>query len=112
MEVCKQQRLNQIRLSIGDIHILDSSQNKTIITKDQEKANVFSEYLSSAFTIEPLHNIPELKYNMPENSLPVIQFTTENILKEFGKLKTNKSCGPDNLHPRVIKELPSVICDA
>ena len=48
---------------------------------------------------------------MPENSLSVIQFTTENILKELEKLKTNKSCGPDNLHPRVLKELSPVICD-
>ena len=96
---------------IGDLHIVDSLQNNNIVTLDQDKADVFSEYFASVFTNEPLHNLPKLMHTIPENSMPSILFITENICKELDKLNVNKSCGPDNLHPRVLKELSPVICD-
>ena len=49
---------------------------------------------------------------MSENSLTTIQFSTEHRYKELSKLNVNKSCGPDKLHPRVLKELSPVLCDA
>ena len=98
--------------AIGDyLHIVDGSQNKTVVTTDQVKADVFSEYFASVFTNEPLHNIPDPMHTMPENSMPNIQFSAEIIGKELDKLNVNKSCGPDNLHPRILKELSPVICD-
>ena len=99
--------------AIGDLHIVDGSQNKTVATTDQVKADVFSEYFASVFTNEPLHNIPDPMHTMPENSMPNIQFSAEIIGKDIDKLNVNKSCGPDNLHPRILKELglSPVICD-
>ena len=98
--------------AIGDLHILDSSQNNTIVTTDECKANVFSDYFASVFTNERLHTIPELKLTLPENSMQIfpLHFSAENILKELDKLNVSKSCGPDNLHPRILKELSPVIC--
>ena len=40
--------------------------------------------------------------------LPLI-FTTEDVTKKLDELKTNKSPGPDNIHPRVLHELRYVI---
>ena len=68
-------------------------------------------YFASVFTNEPLHNIPDPMHTMPENSMPNIQFSAEIIGKDIDKLNVNKSCGPDNLHPRILKELSPVICD-
>ena len=66
----------------------------------------------TVFTNEPLDNIPEIMHKMPEESLSDIPFSTEIISKELGKLNINKWCGPDNLHPRVLKELSPVISNA
>ena len=89
--------------AIGDSHIVDGLQNKTVVTTDQVKADVFSEYFASVFTNEPLHNIPDPMHPMPENSMPNIQISAEIIGKELDKLNVNKSCGPDNLHPRILR---------
>lgn len=96
---------------IGDIHILDSTQTKITITNNQDKADVFSNYFASVFTNEPVHNIPEIQWIMPENSMPNVQFDTQSISKKLDHLNVNKSCGPDNLHPRILKELSPIICD-
>src|SRR5688500_873463 len=82
---------------------MDASKNNITVTVDQDKANIFSEYFASVFTNEALHDIPKLKYTTPENSLSNINLTTAKITKELDKLNVNKSCGPDNLHPRFLK---------
>ena len=41
-----------------------------------------------------------------------IQISEEMVLKAIRKLKTNKSPGPDGLHPRVIKEIAENIAPA
>ena len=39
------------------------------------------------------------------------EITKDDIRKRILKLNTNKSPGPDNMHPPVVKELTSVIVD-
>ncbi len=41
-----------------------------------------------------------------------MEITTEEVLKTFNDMKTNKNPGPDNIHPRVLKETKSEIADA
>ena len=97
--------------TIGDFHTQDASQKIITVTADQDKANLFSNFFATVFTDEPLHNIPEPTYKMPENSLSNIHFNVESILKQLDKLNINKSFGPDNMHPRILKELSPVISD-
>ena len=41
-----------------------------------------------------------------------LKLTKEDILQKWLKSNANKSPGPDNLQPRVIKELAPVLVDA
>ena len=39
-----------------------------------------------------------------ERSLPNFDINTEDVLKAINDLKTNKSPGPDNIYPIILKE--------
>ena len=62
------------------------------------------------FTIEDPTIIPEpeIKYEGPR-PLDRITFTLEDIKKKIKKLNKFKSPGPDDIHPREIKELEEEI---
>ncbi|PJE77527.1 hypothetical protein CI610_03548 [invertebrate metagenome] len=69
------------------------------------KAEVLAKFFSSVFTQEPQGDLPEFK---PRN----ITFPFEDIIvnsqlveKLLSNLNENKSQGPDNMNPRVLKEL-------
>jgi hypothetical protein len=44
-----------------------------------------------------------------DHILDTLNITPESVEKKLDKLKTSKSPGPDNIHPRVLKELRTVI---
>ena len=50
-------------------------------------------------------NIPSLGDRSNGSHLDSISVTYGDVLIELNRLKTNKSCGPDNCHPRVLKEI-------
>ena len=81
-----------------------------LITSDAQKADLMNRYFTSVFTVEDPSRIPEptIKY---EGSQPLdrINFTMEDILKKIQKLNKFKAPGPDDIHPREIKELEEEI---
>ena len=81
-----------------------------LVTVDKEKAEVMNKYFTSVFTIEDPTIIPEpeIKYEGPR-PLDRITFTLEDIKKKIKKLNKFKSPGPDDIHPREIKELEEEI---
>ena len=72
-------------------------------SSDYETANSLNSFFSSVFTDEPLTNIPSLGDRSNGSHLDSISVTYDDVLNELNHLKTNKSCGPDNCHPRVLK---------
>jgi len=62
-------------------------------------------FFSSVFTDESLKNIPSLGDRSNGSHLDCISITYDDVLNELNRLKTNKSCGPDNCHPRLLKEV-------
>ena len=61
----------------------------------------------SVFSTEDLNDIPQptAQFNRPENEkLNNMVITRENVLNEINRLKPNKSPGPDNIYPKVLKE--------
>ena len=71
---------------------------------DKEKANILQKQFVSVFTKEPNDDVPVLG-KKTEAILSCTQVTYEMVRKKILKLNVNKSCGPDEMHPRVLIEL-------
>ena len=61
------------------------------------------------FTKEPINDIPCLYNKSNGKVLSDITISHQYIINQLQKLDPNKSCGPDKIHPRVIKELKIVL---
>ena len=70
---------------------------------DYETVNVLNSYFTSVFTKESLFDIPSLTDRSDGNDLSNMAITHQDIIDQIYKLDPNKSCGPDKIHPRVIK---------
>ena len=56
------------------------------------------------FTREPEGYIPILEPRTAEK-MAAVEFTPDMVLKRLMKLKVGKSCGPEDIHPRLLCEL-------
>jgi len=72
---------------------------------DGEKAEVLNDFFASVFTEEDLSNIPTINNLHDTQLLEGLEITEEVVLKKLAELNPAKSAGPDNLHPRFLKEL-------
>ena len=89
---------------------LQKSDNTDDLTKDDgEKAEVLLKYFSSVFTNEPSDDMPTPDYHDVPEPLDNITITENLIRKKLKALKTNKSPGPDKIHPRVLHELSDAL---
>src|SRR6218665_4020684 len=90
---------------VGPLKRDDGSEE--VIVDDEEAAKVLNKYFSSVFTLEDLGNIPEPKqtYLGSGNGLTQIIFTKENVVEQLKRLKTDKSPGIDELHPKFLHEV-------
>ncbi|KAK4326060.1 hypothetical protein Pmani_003391 [Petrolisthes manimaculis] len=77
---------------------------------DLEKAEVLGEQFSGVFVHEPEGEIPRCTMrNVP--TLQHFEVKEDDIRKIIQKLKRHKSPGPDNLHPKIIKEATDVLLE-
>ena len=78
----------------------------SMATDDQEKAKLLNNFFSSVFTKEDQTNIPNIfpLPNLPY-SFKIKEISVDEIKKKIGKMKPNKSPGPDGCHPRILREL-------
>ena len=74
------------------------------ITNPKDKANMFNNFFSSVFTHEDLTHIPSKPKLQVKEVLDDINFTVADVLQLLHKLNVSKSPGPDNIHPRILKE--------
>ena len=63
------------------------------VHRDEEKADILQSQFCSVFTREPEPRIGER-----------LVITHEWVLKALMKTNITKFCGPDELHPRILKE--------
>ena len=75
----------------------------TLRHSDEEKADILQSQFCSMFTHEPEGEIPQLEPRIGER-LEKLVITQEWVLKALMKTNITKSCGPDELHPRMLKE--------
>ena len=76
----------------------------TLRHSDEEKANILQSQFCSVFTHEPEGEIPQLESRICER-LKRLVITHEWVLRALMKTNITKTCGPDELHPRILKEL-------
>ena len=76
--------------------------------EDKEKADILQNQFSSVFTCEPDGEVPQLA-RRTNAILKDIKVTAERVKIELLKLNPNKSYGPDEIHPRMLKELSEQI---
>jgi hypothetical protein len=95
--------LEQCNTSILDLYI--DSDKKAVTSSDSEKANVLADFFSSVFTEEGDLVMPVLDINPYTPKLDILNISTETIKKILDNLKIDKSPGPDNIHPRILREL-------
>ena len=65
--------------------------------------------ITFVYTEEANDDITTLERREYDHELAEIQITEADVLKKPNKLKIDKSPGPDNLHPRLLKELKEEI---
>ena len=71
---------------------------------DQDKAKILQKQFSNVFTLEPEDEVPKLP-NRTNDATCEINITNEMVNEEISKIKINKSCGPDEIQPVMLKEL-------
>ena len=78
--------------------------NGSLSSSDQETATTLNSYFTSVFEPKidkPLTNFPVRPYNAPLNDIVI---TEDHVEKAINVLKPGKNQGPDNFHPKYLKE--------
>jgi len=79
----------------------------TTAENDLDKAETLNNFFARVFTVEDNNNPkPSTRTNA---SVDTVIFDEETIIKHLKKLKTDKSAGPDNISPRLLKECATEI---
>ena len=82
----------------------------TLTTTDKEKADVLNEQFSSVFTKENMLNFPDItSHQLRTEPLTTLHITRDTVYNKLSALHTDKSPGPDGIHPRLLKETAHVI---
>ena len=74
---------------------------------DKDKADILQDQFCSVFTKEPDGDLPE--FQQRTDSKVELDLTLEMVKKELESLNPNKSLGPDEIHPTMLKELAEYI---
>ena len=84
-----------------------------VINDDNSKANILNDYFVSVFTEEDCSFIPEPTNIFDGNDLlhglSNVELSEEIILQKLTEINVHKCCGPDDIHPKLLYELRSVI---
>ena len=83
--------------------------NGKLFTEQKARAEVLNDQFQSVFTRETPPNLTPPRQQSP--TMPDIHISVEGVLKLLRNLKPNKASGPNNIRPRVLKELADIIAD-
>ena len=71
---------------------------------DKEKASILQKQFCSVFVKEPAGEVPMIASRVAED-MPNITITEEDVIAEINSINKNKSCGPDEIDVRMLREL-------
>ena len=99
----------KLKTKAGVAPLLSDPKDQSSMKYDEaDKANLLLNQFSSVFTREPEGDIPRLETRTQAKILDLV-ITVEMVLKALKDINVNKSCGPDNLHPRLLLELADIL---
>jgi hypothetical protein len=93
------------------LHIDPGDTNSEKTEDNKKKANILSDYFSSVITNEPLGELPQMIPVEIQYELKGLVINKDMVLKLLQNLKTDKSSGPDSLHPRLLFEIKESIAE-
>ncbi|VDO88524.1 unnamed protein product [Schistosoma curassoni] len=80
-----------------------------MIEEDQEKAEAVSNYFGAVFTQEPPIDKEPDQNTESKNHLLTVDFDQDDVLKALSTLNMEKSTGPDELHPKILRNIVQYI---
>ena len=95
------------KTGIADLTKADGS----TASSSREKADVLNNFFSSVFTVEDRSSIPHFPRALYDKPLLDLTITIEQLKTKLCKLNPNKATGPDNIPPRLLKELAEVLSE-
>ena len=84
------------------------NENGKLIDTDKGISNLMVNYFNSVHKPVSNEEMPEMNA-MFETEISNMEISREEIQEKLEKLKVNKSCGPDNIHPFVLQKTASAI---
>ena len=90
----------------GTNDLVSLNVNESVLTDDLSIAQSMNSYFSSVFTAEDYANFPTLNRHV-ERKLEHINCSVNEVTSHLQKLKANKSPGPDNIAPCILKSCAS-----
>ena len=94
------------------INIAPLKVNDTVKDTPREKAEALNKQFSSVFTEDnPLdfHNLTPWQRDLQYPTIADIEIREDGVYKLLNSLNVHKAMGPDQLHPRVLKQLASTL---
>ncbi|XP_076038564.1 uncharacterized protein LOC143023825 [Oratosquilla oratoria] len=100
---------SKLKTKSGVVPLLSNSEDpSTICHNGKDKAEILQQQFVSVFTSEPIGPIPQ-----PPGHADIVAvapyLNRANVFKKLSSINTSKSCGPDEIHPRLFKELADLI---
>ena len=83
--------------------------NDELTTNDTEKAELLQKYFSSVFTREPPEDIPTVTEHNAQSQLNCLTVSEKQVFDKLSKLDISKSAGPDDIQPRILRELANTL---
>ena len=71
---------------------------------DEQKADTLNKYYHQVFTTEDDTDTSTLEPRDVEDTLTTIFIQNDEVLKKLKSLRISSAAGPDNIHPRILKE--------
>jgi hypothetical protein len=99
------------KASVGPLRKADGS----LEADDAKCAEMLNRQFSGVFTREDEEHIPDpsnLFHGSDEERVQEVQFTEEDIERRLRKLKPDKAQGPDEIHPRILRECSKQLAPA
>lgn len=100
---------SKLKTNSGIAPLFENINDKSSIRFDnKEKADILQKQFTSVFTREPDTLLPEFQPRTVTR-FPDVEITNDVIKKKLENLDVNKPCGPDGIHPRMLKELSNIV---